>query len=379
MKSIQITENVPDKIVQFLRNRDYEFLVELGEGACGKTVLLRDKYLNELFVCKKYQPYDETERPVLFEHFVRETKILYKLHHPKVVRVFNSYLYPEKFAGYILMEYVDGSDIDVFIRHTPDAINDLFVQAVDGFAYLEKCGVLHRDIRPGNLMVTIDGDLKIIDLGFAKKIGEPADFKKSITLNWWATAPKEFSDAQYDFTTEVYFLGKLFEGLINQNDIGKFKYGDVLVEMCRHDREFRISSFSEVAKRIRTEQMSKMSFGEDAKRIYRVFADELTRQLTKIDFMSSYRSVDEIIDKLAAAHRNFMLEEHVPDSSVVIGCFIEGSYFYRGRPNIQVKVVFDFLSLLRSLNPELRQIVIANLENRLDAIERHVPDDEPPF
>jgi len=198
-------------------------------------------------------------------------------------------------------------------------------------------------------------------------------------LNWWATAPKEFSDAQYDFTTEVYFLGKLFEGLINQNDIGKFKYGDVLVEMCRHDREFRISSFSEVAKRIRTEQMSKMSFGEDAKRIYRVFADELTRQLTKIDFMSSYRSVDEIIDKLAAAHRNFMLEEHVPDSSVVIGCFIEGSYFYRGRPNIQVKVVFDFLSLLRSLNPELRQIVIANLENRLDAIERHVPDDEPPF
>ena len=145
MKSIQITENVPDKIVQFLRNRDYEFLVELGEGACGKTVLLRDKYLNELFVCKKYQPYDETERPVLFEHFVRETKILYKLHHPKVVRVFNSYLYPEKFAGYILMEYVDGSDIDVFIRHTPDAINDLFVQAVDGFAYLEKCGVLHRN------------------------------------------------------------------------------------------------------------------------------------------------------------------------------------------------------------------------------------------
>ena len=49
-----------DKIVEFLRQRDYKFVKELGQGACGKTVLLHDDMNDEYFVCKKYCPFSET-------------------------------------------------------------------------------------------------------------------------------------------------------------------------------------------------------------------------------------------------------------------------------------------------------------------------------
>ena len=148
-------------VISFLRRRDYRFMRELGQGACGKTVLLYDDQIEEYFVCKKYLPYSESQREALFSSFVREIKLLHQVHHPNVVRVFNYYLYPEKLAGYILMEFVDGCDIEEFAKNHPEQAHELFVQAITGFAYLERSGVLHRDVRPGNLLIKGDGQLSI--------------------------------------------------------------------------------------------------------------------------------------------------------------------------------------------------------------------------
>ena len=89
------------EIVHFLRSRDYKFVKELGLGACGKTVLLDDDQIGQRFVCKKYSPYDESEREILFKNFVREIKLLHLLQHTNLVRVFNYYLYPDKFRVYL--------------------------------------------------------------------------------------------------------------------------------------------------------------------------------------------------------------------------------------------------------------------------------------
>jgi eukaryotic-like serine/threonine-protein kinase len=183
-----------NRLVEFLRKRDYMLIKELGQGACGRTVLLRDDVIGEYFVCKKYSPFYEADHKDLFENFVREIKLLHAIYHQNVVRVFNYHLYPEKFAGYILMEYILGEDIEVYSRNNPEKINEIFGQAVAGFAHLETNHILHRDIRPMNIMVRDDGVVKIIDLGFGKKVQEPFDFDKSISLNWWCEPPKEFAD-----------------------------------------------------------------------------------------------------------------------------------------------------------------------------------------
>lgn len=101
-----------DNVIEFVRKRNYVLVRELGQGACGKTVLLRDDVIDELFVCKKYSPYYKEHKQEFFDNFLREIKLLHDVYHQNVVRVFNYHLYPEKMTGYILMEYVDGSDID---------------------------------------------------------------------------------------------------------------------------------------------------------------------------------------------------------------------------------------------------------------------------
>lgn len=175
---------VQDKTIEFIRKRDYKFIKELGQGACGKTVLLYDDMINEHFVCKKYHPFSETHRQELFSNFVREIKLLHQVHDTNVVRVFNYYLYPDQLTGYILMEFVDGTDVEDYLKNAPEKINEIFLQVINGFRYLEANNILHRDIRPQNLMVTNTDNVKIIDLGFGKKIEQSKDFDKSISLNW---------------------------------------------------------------------------------------------------------------------------------------------------------------------------------------------------
>jgi hypothetical protein len=377
----QNTHVLQDELIQFVRTRDYKLVKELGAGACGRTVLLRDEQIEEYFVCKKYHPYSESQREALFEGFVREVKLLHRLHHRNVVRVFNHYLYPDKLAGYILMEYVDGSNIEEYCKSTPERVNELFLQAVDGFGYLELCGVLHRDIRPANLMVGSDGGLKIIDLGFGKRVKSSADFEKSITLNWWCDTPQEFNEKRYDFSTEVYFVGKLFERVIQESQVGKFKYATALRGMCEYDPSRRIKKFADIDKMIRSDQFSEMEFSEEDKSVYRRFSSAICEQITKIESGATYVSdPDQILAKLLEAYRGLMLEERVPDAGVILRCLIAGSYYYR-KVGLRCEYVLDFIKLLKGASVEQKRVIIANLYTKLDAIDRYmdISDDDIPF
>lgn len=377
----------PSDIVKFLRRRDFVYEKELGQGACGQTVLLRDDLIDEVFVCKKFVPYAESERKALYENFVRETKLLHMMAHRNVVRVFNYYLYPDELTGYILMEYVDGQTIDAHVQSRPDSLNDLFVQAIDAFAYLESINVLHRDLRTANLMVRSDGELKVIDFGFGKSVSTISDFDKSVSLNLWCEPPAEFAIGAYDYCTEVYFVGKLFQDLIAANALEDFKYPALLGSMARHEPGDRISSFADVRTRLNAEPLEDAGFNHTKKQVYRRFADELANHVTKIERSATYYSdVAYIGSRLEQAYRDFMLEEEVPDCAVVTRCFIKGEYFYN-KTQFPVEVVREFLKLLKSSSPEKRQVLVANLQNRLNATKRYaksvpllpVDEDDIPF
>ena len=374
-------ESTQNQIVTFLRKRDYRMVRELGCGACGRTVLLHDDQIDEHFVCKKYCPFSESLRTELFANFVREIKLLHQVHHPNVVRVFNYYLYPDQFMGFILMEFVDGYDVDEFITANPEKANDIFLQAVSGFAHLENSGILHRDIRPKNLMVTTDGVAKIIDLGFGKQVVDSKDFDKSISLNWWCEPPRDFDDSRYDFTTEVYFVGKLFEKIIRENSISHFHYTDVLRRMCDRDHESRIQAFSLVLQQVRNDQFSEISFSDSDRQAYRRFADELCEHITKIESGAKYfDDLERIERQLRNVFEKVMLEETVPDCALVTRCFLDGTYYYR-KVGFSVDTVKEFLNALRTCTSERGRILLANLHTRLDAIPRYIdqPGEEIPF
>lgn len=370
------------ELITFLRKRDYLMVRELGAGACGRTVLLHDDQIDEHFVCKKYNPYSESMRASLYANFAREVKLLHRVHHQNVVRVFNYFLYPEQFTGYILMEFVDGENVDDYVAAYPDRVTDVFVQTLNEFTHLEQSGILHRDIRPGNLMVTKEGVVKIIDLGFGKQVSRSTDFDKSITLNWWCDTPEEFASSRYDFGTEVYFIGKLFEKLIAENDIRHFDYADLLRRMCAYDPNSRIRSFSAVIQELRNNQFTEVDFCDTELYAYRQFADELCAHITKIESGAKYfDDIDTLHRQLRDVYRSFMLEETAPDAAVVTRCFVFGSYYYRQK-GFSVKAVRGFLDLLSGCTNERLQILAANLRTRLDSITRYAggpPNDDIPF
>ena len=79
-------------IVQFLRKKDYIMVKkDLGFGAFGKTVILKDPFIDELFVAKKYEPYFENTPKEFYDSFLQEIKIMHKLNHRNVVRIYNYY------------------------------------------------------------------------------------------------------------------------------------------------------------------------------------------------------------------------------------------------------------------------------------------------
>jgi serine/threonine-protein kinase len=361
-----------ERIIEFIRKKDLKFVKELGQGACGKTILLHDEMIDEYFVCKKYAPIEEEWKLLLFQNFVREIKLLHLLNHPHVVRVFNHYLYPDNYAGYIVMEYVQGADIADFLHDNPDHINEVFMQVVSGFCHLEENEILHRDIRPQNLLISETGHVKIIDFGFGKKVTSSQDFGKSVSLNWWCEPPLEFGNGLYDYKTEVYFVGKLFQKILLESDIEEFRYKSLLARMCEHAPADRIEAFSEVRRAALAAGFGEIPFRQDELGVYRRFSETLHSLISKMEKNAKYiTDGDRIQRTLEETYRNTMLEEVLPQNVLLIRCFLDGAYYYRTDSNVRVSTLKEFLDLFRSCSRERRQIILSNLHTKLDSLKRY--------
>ncbi|HBL75181.1 MAG: serine/threonine protein kinase [Bacteroidetes bacterium GWF2_42_66] len=363
------------RVIEFIRTKDFKLIKEIGQGGTGKTVLLKDEIIDETFVCKKYSPYYEEHKELFFRNFVDEIKILHKIYHKNIVRVFNYYLYPEKKTGYILMEFIDGQNIKSYASENPHLINILFEQTINGFNYLEQNKILHRDIRPENILVSDGGVVKIIDFGFGKKINFEEDFDKSITLNWGFLPPDDFNSKFYDFRTEIYFVGKLFEEILIENQIEDFLHKEVLSKMIKKDFNERISGFALIERIILSGDKQEIDFTHEDKQTYKSFASSLISIFSKIEQRSSYYTdLDKIVTGLEDVFRNSILEDNIQNPNSIARCFVNGSYKYYKHVEFSLFILKDFIKLIKSVSIDKKRIILNNLWQRLDTVERFFDD-----
>lgn len=366
------------EIVSFIRRKDYKLVKELGRGGLGKTFLLLDQEMAEQFVCKKYSPYYEGIKDQYYEYFKNEIKVMFQVNHPNIVRIFNYYLYPEFKTGYILMEYIDGESIYEYLKANQSQIDYIFEQTIDAFLYLENHQILHRDIRRENILITNDGQVKVIDFGFGKKVYAEDDTHKSISLNWWCEIPNDFNENQYDHCTELYFIGKLFERIILDGvedwTFFSFKYKAILERMVKVDPHERFNSFSEVKERIieYTNSFDDL-FSYEEKEIYKTFAEYLTKSLESIDEDAKYNTEhSRIVAELESIYKANVLEDEVQNTRDVIRIFINGSYRFYNSPIFSCHNLRDILQLLNKSGPEKATILLLNIQNRLNQVKRTV-------
>ncbi|WP_281235163.1 protein kinase domain-containing protein [Flavobacterium gelatinilyticum] len=364
--------------IEFIRKKDYKFLEEIGQGGTGRTVLLQDELIDELFVCKKYQPFYKEHTKLFFKYFIDEIKILHTIYHKNIVRVFNHYLYPDRNTGYILMEYIKGEIITDFLRVNLDKIEDIFLQTIEGFRYLEENNILHRDIRPENILISDDGVVKIIDFGFSKNINFEEQ-TKSISLNWRYTTPNEFTKNIYDNKTEIYFVGKLFEEILLDSENVNFKFSALISKMILPHEE-RYSSFFDIYRDSIKSTLSENEFTLEERKNYQFFANNLIELFSQMPYGTKYNSnLDEILKKLEELYNNSILEDNIQNNNKLTKIFINGKFSYYPKKQFSVSNLSSIIQLFKSNSDNKRKIILNNLWERFDKIERynHVDNDLP--
>lgn len=367
-------------MIEFLRKKDFELVRNIGQGGTGKTVLLRDPILSIEFVCKKYHPHNSEFDSYTYQKFLDEIKFLHLISHQNIVRVFNYYLYPENSTGYIVMEYIDGENLVDFLRKNPNKIEDIFLQAVEGFFHLEELKILHRDIRPNNFLVTKQGTLKIIDFGFSKQLPQVSGLEEenSIILNWPYPLPEECRRDDYNLKSEIYFLGYMFSQIINDLGNVDFKYFEILKKMILYEENKRFQSFRKINMELIRVSGPEAPFTEEEIACYQVFSKVLNELIIHVWNEPNFNyEIESVERKLKELYDRTFLEVEIGQNNVLVQCFVSGGFRYHSKMKIKVSYLKEFYRLFTSVSFSKKKVILNNLyftlENKVEAKEDDLP------
>jgi serine/threonine protein kinase len=190
---------------------NYELLEKIAEGGMGAIFKARHRETGQT-VAIKIMPQHTASNQVLLKRFEQEFRAASRLNHPNIIRALD---YGDNGSTpYLVMEFVDGESLGQKIERDgklpeADAIR-LIAQVAQGLHRAHKQGLIHRDVKPDNILITTDGQAKLADLGLVKEID--ADLNLTRTGRGLGTphfmAPEQFRDAKNaDVRCDIYSLG----------------------------------------------------------------------------------------------------------------------------------------------------------------------------
>jgi eukaryotic-like serine/threonine-protein kinase len=152
----------------FLGN--YKLLEHVGRGGMG-TVYLAEHTKLKRRVAVKVLPASWANEPTFLERFEREARAIASLDHPHIVRAYD--FDSVEGAHFLVLEFVDGKNLATLVKNAPQplSITDVvhsIAQAAAGLEYAHQRGIVHRDVKPSNLLIDVSGNVKLLDLGLAR-------------------------------------------------------------------------------------------------------------------------------------------------------------------------------------------------------------------
>jgi tetratricopeptide (TPR) repeat protein/tRNA A-37 threonylcarbamoyl transferase component Bud32 len=194
----------------------YQIIEELGKGGMGKVYKAQDTDLKEKVAIKLLKPEIAADKKTI-ERFRNELKFARKIRHKNVCQMYD--LNKEKGAHYITMEYVDGKDLKSMIRMMGQLSSGktIFIakQVCEGLAEAHRLGVIHRDLKPQNVMVDEDGNARIMDFGIARSLKT-----KGITATGMMIgtpeymSPEQVEGKEVDQRSDIYSLGVILYEMV---------------------------------------------------------------------------------------------------------------------------------------------------------------------
>ncbi len=192
----------------------YEVLGSIGRGGMGSLFLALDPKLDRQIAIKLLRDDDDELR----ERFAREARAAARLRHPNIVTIFD--VGEHDGQPFIAMEYIQGQTLAEVVRgNVPLPLVrklELMEALCDGLGFAHKSGIIHRDVKPANLMLDADGSLKILDFGIARAAESSSMTQAGMligTLNYMS--PEQVSGQPVDLRSDLFAVGAVFYELVS--------------------------------------------------------------------------------------------------------------------------------------------------------------------
>jgi serine/threonine protein kinase len=190
----------------------YRIERELGRGGMAAVYLAHDEDLNRP-VAIKILPQHLAADNAFRARFLREARLAAGLSHPNLVRVYDAGEADDR--PFIVMEYVRGNSLANAGRIAADRVVELGVQACAGLQHAHDAGLVHRDVKPANLLVHDDGALKIADFGIARAAESTRHTEVGTLLGTAAyLAPEQIAGEDATVSSDIYSLGAVLYELL---------------------------------------------------------------------------------------------------------------------------------------------------------------------
>ena len=262
----------------------YEILAPLGAGGMGEVYKARDTRLERLVAVKVLRA-DKVTDPARKQRFIQEARAASALNHPNIVTIHD--ISQEDGIDFLVMEYVPGKTLEHLIPRKGLRLSDTLkyaVQIADALAAAHSAGIVHRDVKPSNIMVADHGRVKVLDFGLAKLI-EPSEVGPD--------QPTRTILAQTDkgtvLGTAPYMSPEQAQGepVDARSDI--FSFGAVLYEMVTGTRAFHGDTRASIM----------ASILKDEPQPARALVDSLPRELERIILRCLRKDLDRRSQSMA--------------------------------------------------------------------------------
>ncbi|MBT8379558.1 MAG: serine/threonine protein kinase [Ignavibacteria bacterium] len=198
--------------------RDYKIVKKIGEGGMGTVYLADDTMLERKVAIKVLNPL-LTKDAHFTERFRQEAKVQASLVHPNIVSLFNYFQEDENYC--MIMEFADGETLKHMISSKGPIPEQraiwILSQMLEAVGFAHKRGIIHRDIKPGNILLTKDDTVKILDFGIAKILQDKGITKTGTKMGTiYYMSPEQIKAVKdIDHRTDIYSIGVTFYEMLS--------------------------------------------------------------------------------------------------------------------------------------------------------------------
>lgn len=311
---ITILAQKADKSLENEQIGHYKISKLLGKGGMGEVYLAKDLKLNRS-VAVKFLPLYLADDDESVNRFQKEARASSVISHPNIAHIYEAGI--EGNRRFIAMEYVDGITLRSLLnkqRIDPITALDIVIQSGNALIAAHQTGIIHRDVKPENIMIRHDGYVKVLDFGVAKLISDEQNQNETITqiysnsetapglvmgtINY--ASPEQIKGNKVDYRTDIWSLGVvLFEVLT----------GAKLFE--KEDSNGTVTKIIKAKLPLASQILTELKDDEELKQI-------LSKVLQK-NPKNRYQSVEEFINELKKLKQNLEFNQQFSTQSAKSG------------------------------------------------------------